>query len=210
MSSAQEFSSFFKGTLIYTSQGLIPIEDVTANNRVWTHKHCFQQVLAQSEHQITGLCRLKAAGSPETYVTKQHRYLTGRKGETKVQWKMVRDLTPGDFLAMPVNQDDQNPLALSPEEVWLLGRYTGNGTIISDKSQIKGSRLFFHVLHPQFENFRQNVDLTAWHIYKDAECHHLSTDNQRLKQLAFACGKGSKKVIPAFIFNLSPALLKLF
>src|SRR5699024_11006229 len=66
------FPCFAAGTMITTSEGLKPIEEVRKGDKVLTHTNTFKDVVVPMIKRKKGIYKLKVMGSPITYVTEEH------------------------------------------------------------------------------------------------------------------------------------------
>lgn len=127
---------FRAGTLITTKDGQKRIEDIKAGEMVLTHKNRFREVLQTMINPSDMIYDIKIKGSPTTHVTEEHPYYVREstqpynnksKKRTRIfsepKWKTVKDLKKGDYIGLPINKESLNPLKLSKEECYLIGRY---------------------------------------------------------------------------------------
>lgn len=148
--SVSESPCFANGTLIKTNNGYKPIEDINIGDFVLTHKNRYQKVSRLFKSYKEDLLSLKVMGSKPLLVTKNHPFLVcSRDGNviqkddtlksgykitrkfTEPSWKAAEELTNGDFVGFPVNNDSIIPksnLDLSDLDLWwIIGRYIGDG-----------------------------------------------------------------------------------
>ena len=73
---------FVAGTPVLTDQGLVPIDQIEAGDKVYTHLGNLRSVVVQAEHWYEGeLTHVKARGLPETITsTSSHHYWVTRSG----------------------------------------------------------------------------------------------------------------------------------
>lgn len=95
---------FEAGTLVYTEQGFKPIEDVCVGDKVLTHKGRFKPVL-NIGGKVADTVELLLEGIEPTRVTLNHPYFVARKDRenclSKPEWKHVKNLRKGDYVAVP-------------------------------------------------------------------------------------------------------------
>lgn len=114
------FSSpcFVAGTLVLTTEGLKPIEDVTTKDYVVTHNCIPQKVLkvgnklSDSIIRVTGMCIDEILCTPNHPFYVREMYHHGHKWTRAFrspQWKEAGKLTKRDYLGIPVNQESSFP-----------------------------------------------------------------------------------------------------
>src|SRR5699024_11656147 len=121
------FPGFAAGTLITTSDGVKPIEDVKKGDRVLTHTNAFQEVVVPMVKRKKGIYELKVQGSPSTLITEEHPLYARemyrewnnerRSYERKwsePKWVEAKDLEKGKhFVGMSENKNGDNPLNIT-------------------------------------------------------------------------------------------------
>lgn len=94
-----------EGSLVLTPEGWMPIEKINAGDHVMTHTgaaRCVSDVWSKGSRQE--MAEVLVTGWPTALVsTSDHRYLLENG-----QWREARDLRPGDWLALPVNDVQDN------------------------------------------------------------------------------------------------------
>lgn len=94
---------FIAGTLITTSEGLKPIEDVQVGDTVLTHTNEWHKVEETMNHLTESLYELKVMGAPLTKVTGNHRFWIRYEDTNKVgvftepEWKAVEDFNGEEY-----------------------------------------------------------------------------------------------------------------
>lgn len=149
------FPCFVKGTLIHTSRGYIPIEEVTTSDMVLTHTNNYQRVTAIGKREdapvikVRGMCFKEIQCTPEHPFYVRRRYRFGHKAERRFaapEWLAAEKLTKDYYIGYAVNQKSELPVwsgvtatrwknrvnALSTlfdkEDFWyVMGRYVGDG-----------------------------------------------------------------------------------
>ena len=119
---------FVAGTMVLTSDGMKPIEQVRVGDLVLTHRHRFRPVTAVG-HKTAPVFRLSSDGIPDIIVTENHpfyvsRMTVGRYGARSYSepcWKAVGELVPDrDFLSSPIMAGSLNPRGLTVDHCRLL------------------------------------------------------------------------------------------
>lgn len=101
-------------TLITTREGYKQIKDIEVGDEVLTHKNRYKKVLASQKTgtkevfniDATSTCCLKATDNLKFLV----RSFKGKQQLTKPTWKQLKDLNNGDYLGMPVNNEEIFPI----------------------------------------------------------------------------------------------------
>src|SRR5690625_4101000 len=143
------FPCFVAGTLITTTDGVKPIEDVRKGDKVLTHTNAFQEVIVPMVKRKKGIYELNVQGSPSTLVTEEHPVYvremyrtykrengkrTNKRNWSDPKWVEAKDLKKGvHFVGMSENIEVTNPHELTKEEAWLIGRYVADGYIRNNK-----------------------------------------------------------------------------
>ena len=219
---------FLAGTLIQTNKGLKNIEDIEVGDFVITHTNSFQKVLRIGGKSVDGYLNLKIQGSPETLVTKNHRYYVRTMSRifdsnirsyirvfTDPYWKEADLLNKNDFIGFAINNNCSNVMGLSSEECWLIGRYIADGYIRDGKRPHRinsyNNQVIYCVGKNKIEHFKNNIN-TYYAGYTDERtvCK-ARIINKRLKDLCGYAGKGAhNKIIPQFVLDLPNDLLEHF
>lgn len=104
---------FVAGTLVLTTHGFKPIEDVTTSDYVTTHQSDSQKVLRIGSKPALDILRVKGMCIDEILCTPNHpfyvreMYRHGHKWQRvfrKPQWKEATRLTKSDYLGIPINR----------------------------------------------------------------------------------------------------------
>ena len=139
------FPCFPAGTLITTSTGLVPIEQVKVGDEVLTHERRWKPVVQtmsrQADHRIT----VKIMGAPTITTTDEHPFYVRRtRDSVTAEWVKAADLKPGMYAAQQV--DEPSEAAASQHDLavaYLVGRWLGDGWTVTHKRTSKvpqGSR----------------------------------------------------------------------
>lgn len=219
---------FVVGTKVITSTGYKNIEDIKVGDEVLTHTNNFRKVL-KIGGQLSDTFIIEAQGIKTTETTEEHPYYV--RSKTKVwnnskrtydwefsepKWVKAKDLKKYDLLGIPINNKAENPLNLTEEECYILGRYIADGHTNSHKKTEKGrehNRVYKLILSVGINkiniikskikenNYTYNLHTTS--------CSRFTFSNKRLVEIAEKyCGCGaSNKVIPQIFINLPKQLL---
>ena len=225
---------FCAGTMIFTSDGMKPIEDVKIGDMVYTHKHRFRKVTAVG-NKVADVYRVSSQGVPDFYVTENHpfyvRSMTRRwnKGTrsaeryfTEPEWKEVCDLCNSDnardFFASPILTECNDMHNLTEEQCWILGRYVADGHWRCDKRKNrKNSYQYQFILsigNKKVEDVKEKIKSYHYSCYP----HTKSTFRIVISDMNLVnfvkdndFGKGAyNKNIPNFILDLPIELAKSF
>lgn len=220
---------FPAGTLVATKEGYKPIEKVTVLDQVLTHTGRYRQVLESGYTGTMELWRVEGMAIDSILTTRSHRFYVRHRSNVwdnslrryrrvfgEPEWVETHKLKRGDYIGTPVIQTEENPLALTDEECWLIGRYIADGYTRSSQrpNRPEGSRfcnVVFCVGNGKQDEFTSHI-----HSFKYGVCaltrnvQKYTFVSKRLTQLCEACGCGAEnKVLPGFLLNLPVGLLKL-
>jgi intein/homing endonuclease len=222
------FPCLTAGTLITTSEGLVPIEDVKVGDYVLTHRNRFRKVTARMMNTKTGIYTLRTQGTIATECTGNHRFYVRyrtRKFNSKTrlydsiwsepEWKAIEDFTGDEFVQMPKNRESTNVHSLTEQECWLIGRYVADGYLqdyVRKGNHGRTRRTVFCIGIAKVDEFERHIH--GYKMYKDdssMSCRKYVTLDRRIFDLCSECKRGAeKKVIPRFIMDLPPELLMHF
>ena len=137
---------FTKGHLVLTREGYKPIEAIKVGDLVYTHKDRFKPVTAVGHKFSNDVYRVSSQGTEDFLVTGNHPfYVSDRTRQwnndrrcydrvfSEPRWVPIQSVTKGAFFASPILQIEENPLGLTAEDCWILGRYLADGHIRMDK-----------------------------------------------------------------------------
>lgn len=124
------FPCFAKDTLITTSNGLKPVQDIQTGDMVLTHKNRFKEVVEPMVKQKEGVFKLEVTGSPETFVTEEHPYYVRElvdswdsyrpvKELSRPKWVEAKDLTENHFIGFSENKGTNE---IAKETAWFTGK----------------------------------------------------------------------------------------
>lgn len=115
------------GTLIFTSEGYKPIEEIKVGDMVLTHNNRFRKVLRTMSRTSDHINKITATGISDLFITDEHPLYILREG--KEQWIKVKDLKDKDLLSYN-NGNIKTDLCHAEDNIlWLLGRYVADGHI---------------------------------------------------------------------------------
>lgn len=110
---------FVAGTLVLTSDGYKPIEDISLNDSVLTHTNKYQKVLKTgSKTYKDDLYEINAMSFHRIYCTKEHPFYVRQRyrfGHNSVrafrdpEWIKAQDLTKDHYLGLAINQQSVIP-----------------------------------------------------------------------------------------------------
>lgn len=121
---------FVAGTMVLTSEGMRPIEQVRVGDLVYTHSHRFRPVTAVG-HKTAQVFRMVSDGVPDILVTDNHPFYVSRMTRDRYgarqfsgpHWKAAGELIPdSDFLSSPIVMGSYNPRGLTIGHCRLLAR----------------------------------------------------------------------------------------
>ena len=193
------------GTLIKTKKGYKEIENITTYDYVLTHNNRFEKVKVLMSRESNHINIIKGVGVYDLKLTDEHPVYTYNGNFI---WKEVKDLKKGDFLVFNINQESKNPLNLTENECWLLGRYCADGSF----SNCERQRLYFSIGKKKRTEFEKKINTYSYYVcHEDRNCQEFYVDDIRLYYLCSLFGNGSKnKEIPQEIIDLPIYLLEKF
>jgi len=219
---------FTGDSLVTTSKGLKVIKEVSVGDLVLTHANRFKKVVEVMSRMSTDVYKVKMEGCLPITTTKNHLFLTRtmkrkwnqeRRSYDRVfsdpEWKRIEEVKKDDFCGIAINREKENPLNLSDEDCWILGRYVADGYLnVSKRKGRKNSFNHWVVLcvgKRKIESVKEKI--RGYHAYyrEEKTAYKVRIVEKRLSELCGACGRGAaNKVVPSFVLNLPPALLEIF
>jgi site-specific DNA-cytosine methylase len=113
---------FEPGTLIMTSKGYVPIEQIRADDSVLTHTNQFKRVVGLMVRTCSNLLELKIMGAESFRVTEEHPfyvremkrvYSYKKKNRERrwldPEWIEAKNLTKNHFIGIAINQESKLP-----------------------------------------------------------------------------------------------------
>jgi len=113
---------FVEGTLVYTNNGYVPIEQVNVGDMVITHTNRFQRVVKTMVNQASSLIGFKPSTSEFIYCTPEHpiyirkrsrKWDSSRATNTRVFsdpiFTEARNVIIGDYIGTAINQNEKLP-----------------------------------------------------------------------------------------------------
>ena len=212
------FPCFTGDTLVLTSDGYKEISKINLGDLVLTHTNTWKPVVTLFEKE-NYIWEIKAQGLVKTQTTEEHPFLISKmsrvyNSETKrcernfstPDWVEVKDIKRGDFVCYPKIQEQENPLGLSEDDCYILGRYIADGhTAKHNRSEVgrENDRVWALILSVGSGKIPKVK--TKCHVHQHTRnTHRMVFSNKRLVELAEAyCGIGAKNK------EISPTLLKL-
>ncbi len=220
---------FKPGTLITTSNGLIPIEEIKKGDFVLTHKNRFCEVITPMNKISKSILNIKIQGSTQIEATEEHpfyaremsrKWNNDRRCDERVfseaYWVKAKDLIVGKhFVGFGMNTESANTQNLNNEECWFLGRYMADGYLTSrgkktSVGKVNVYKITLCVGYAKVDSFPIFKTIKTTPI-KERTAVKYHTYNKRLHGLCFQIGRGSEnKQIPTFIMNLPINMLTIF
>ena len=220
---------FVEGTLVNTSEGLLPIECVEVGDYVKDYKGDFRKVIKTMINKSDDIYQLKCAALGINFrVTGNHPFYILRNG--KYLWCRVDELTISDYLCIPKNKLNEkyiwngvehyqnnhnkvvNNLPIEDERLWYLaGRYIGDGWITRRKERnnnISGCKVCCG--KHKLKRFQDKIgDLYNYCLIEERTTYKLQFCNKELGIFLQQFGEGAiNKHIPQEILDLDIKYLK--
>ena len=213
---------FVDGTLIYTKNGFKPIEKIVVGDEVLTHTNTFNKVLKVGSNENKETVILSAMGIVNTECTLDHPYYVREKKKKWVKnkyeyyvedpnWKEISKAKIGDFIGIPINLLSENPLNISKDEAYVLGRYLADGHTRKDfkKSGRRNWQLMLSIGNNKVGDFTK-INLNKSILKHTESVFRVVFSNKRLVELAekyLGIGALNKKLSNEFL-NLPIDILK--
>lgn len=212
------FPCFAKGSSVLTKMGYKDISEVEIGDLVMTHKNRWKEVITLF-HKENFIYKVKAQGLLETETTEEHPYLVskmfrvnGKRVFSKPDWVEVKDLKVGDFICYPKILNENNPLNLTLDEAYLIGRYIADGhTTMHNRTETgREDERFYNLILSVGSHKIPNTPIKH-HLHKHTQStHRMVFSNKRLVNIVEEyCGRGAKnKVINPMLLELPKDLLE--
>lgn len=219
---------FVAGTKVICKNEYKNIEDVRIGDYVLTHKNKFEKVLnigGKKSNTIT----VTAQGIKPTETTTNHPYYTremerryDKKRRTTFRffnepiWKNAGELKKGDFIGLPIMNTSENPLDITEEEAFIIGRYIADGHTRKDfrKTENRPNDRHWQVIlsigSHKLDAFKLNIKSLHYSAYIHTKSvHRVVFSNKRLVEIVESnCGCGAKnKKISLMLLNLPNKVL---
>lgn len=212
------FPCFAKGSSVLTKNGYKDISEVEVGDLVMTHKNRWKEVVTLF-HKENFIYKVKAQGLIETETTEEHPYLVskmnrvnGKRVFSNPDWVEVKDIKVGDFICYPKILNENNPLNLTSDEAYLIGRYIADGhtTLHNRTENGRENERFYNLILSVGSHKIPNIPIKH-HLHKHTQStHRLVFSNKRLVNIVEDhCGRGAKnKVISPMLLELPKDLLE--
>jgi len=224
------FPCFVAGTLIETSDGLRPIEELQIGDEVRTHNNRFQKIYSTMKRDAP-IFEVDIKGSIPTQVTGEHPYLVRRLTDSRSsrggkvvhafsnpEWVKAKDLDESCYVGMPLDIPDQTLRTWESEAFWyLIGRWLGDGWIVDHKRTSKipqghrGSRINSQVWKAIICTSHEDAPILKEHIqeagYHATEAKERTTTKFHISSMSLVkflepFGRGAdKKKVPGYVFR---------
>lgn len=217
---------FGAGTKILTNLGYKNIENIEIGDLVLTHKNRYRRVLDIGS-KISRCYTLRAHGFVDTIVTHDHPYYARKKMFVwdnlirskqmildKPKWVKASDLSGNYYIGLNVPTIEENPLNITEEEAFILGRYIADGHTRKGfrKGEGRPNDRIWELVLSIGENKINNFNVSIKHsICKHSESvYRVIFYNKRLVQIAEQhCGCGAlNKYFSETLINLPCKILK--
>lgn len=219
---------FVAGTPVLSNTGYCNIEDIKVGDKVLSHDGKFHEVLNIGGKANQKVFSVKAKGNLPLLATANHPFYTIRRTESQTskkeyvfsepQWTQVEDLTRNDFVAVDIPQNETNPLNITKEECWLLGRYVADGHIRHSKRLHRKNSYQYGVVFSigskkilEFERHLSSYHATVYPHTRS--CYRAVINSQKLVEIIEKIGLGTSaltKNVPKVILDLPCDLAESF
>jgi site-specific DNA-cytosine methylase/intein/homing endonuclease len=221
---------FVKGTSIITKGLVKNIEDVKVGDMVLTHEGRYKKVLNIGGNKNSEIYTVKASGLPLIQTTSEHPFYvksvsnkriwdkvngTSKRMFSEPVWKETKDLVKGDFLAIPILKTESNPLNITKEEAYIIGRYIADGHTRKDYRNSENRpndrhwQLILSVGHQKLEDFTSRINQKFSNYPHSESTNRVVFSSKRLVEIVEEhCGCGAKnKFISKTLLDLPNDLL---
>lgn len=222
---------FSKGTMVATDTGYKSIEQVQVGDSVLTHTSSYKPVLKTGGKKVQQLYQVKASGALPILCTAEHPFYVRKmtrvwNNERRVYertfsdpvWVEAKDLAYDDFLAVPVIKEESNPLNLSDDDCYILGRYLADGHTRKDYRTSEGRpndrhwQLILSIGNNKLDDTISKINHKV-NVYPHSQStHRVVISSKRLVQVAeqhIGCGAINKFISPTLL-NLPKDKLQIF
>ena len=206
---------FVAGTKVLTLEGYKNIEDVKVGDMVLTHNNRYRKVLNVGGHE-DDVYRLRAQGFIDVTCTANHPFYARKKsfdyyvkadgkpskklnlGEP--EWIRADELAQNYYIANNIeSQESENPLGITEEEAWVIGRYIADGHTRKDvrKDETHNGTRHWQVIlsigNDKLEQFKSHFKELHYSAYPHGESvHRVVFSSKRLVEIVETeCGIGS-------------------
>ena len=211
---------FVAGTLVLTSEGYKPIEEVKVGDLVLTKSNTFHVVKEFFDNGIHPTCIIRGTAFDEIRCTPSHKFWAREKyfyGHKQVRmfkeptFVEAKDLTKNHYLGYPVNQD-AIPFITEDLDFWyMIGMFIGDGWLPKNKSdndviiacnEVKEAKLRKHLSHDKWK----------YTVQKGKTCNRFRFSNKKINKIIWEhFGTGSKgKRIPYDVVRMPLPQLEAF
>lgn len=169
------FPCFVKGTLVNTSRGMIPIEEVVKGDMVLTHKDRYKKVITTMFDKKNGIHSLKILGATTIECTDNHPFMVMKKAsKSKINlklsdmnkkiyakdatWVSAKNIEVGDYICANVDTRCEN-IGLIGSRQMLLGYLLRHGYLLDDNTIIAETPLnnaMVYEYSPMISDFKDN------------------------------------------------------
>jgi len=117
------FPCFIEGTLVLTSEGYVPIEEIKEGDLVLTHTNSWQKVTQTMINEADSLMEISTMPSEKIYCTPNHPFYVRRKYKKwneerrsydrlfeSAEWVYAKNLSKEYYVGCPINQIEEIPV----------------------------------------------------------------------------------------------------
>lgn len=231
---------FAEHTKVLTIGGYKNIEDVQVGDMVLTHKNRYRRVLAVG-HKEAMTYDLSAQGYVKVRCTANHPFYARKKNFVpcilpcgkkskhleleEISWVEAQHLKDSYYIASNIEmQPEENPLGITEEEAWAIGRYIADGHTrkdvrfgtksngIKDHNGSRAWQLILSIGNAKLEQFTSHFSTLHYSCYPHSEdVHRVVFSNKRLVEIVEdQCGCGAyNKHFGEKLIRLPKHLLKI-
>lgn len=209
---------FAAGTSVITDLGYKPIEEIKVGDCVLTHSNRYMPVTAVGGEHNKEIYVIKAQGFLPTYCTNYHPFYIKKTKESSPEKLQLKDIKKGFYVGSRINQENKNPLNLSNEICWILGRYVADGHIRHDKRKGRKNsyqyQLILSIGNDKVDYLKSKVTERHFSCFPHGKSVHRVVFSSKelvefIETYNFGCTAKDKN-IPKFIIDLPKDKLESF
>lgn len=207
------FPCFKEGTLVLTTEGWRPIEQISVGDTVLTHKGRWRKVTAVMQRDNAPITKVRGFGILDTYTTAEHPYFVSMGKGSEPKFTPVGNVGKGYYSTMVLPNASHHKTQYSEDWWWLVGRYLADGWPIKNTGRIsissndKKSEELERRLTNLGLKFNKQIHngYCKYHISKSDFCNEVkqfgtSTRNKHFTKLAYELyGDHAKALYEGFI-----------
>lgn len=216
---------FPKDSLVLTDNGYKFIQDITTNDKVWTHNSRYQPVISTSVSDTKELVVIDTCGTLPIKCTPNHQFYVKHRTQrqpkkySEPMWVEAKDIKKTDMVALPINNNDsviyfKNVPTYNENFWWIVGRYIGDGWL-RKKYDNRNDRVVTICCNKyettEITDVLDKLQIYNYWIDNERTVNKINIANKYLYEFLTMFGSGADgKFIPNFVIDLPINLLSSF